>query len=101
MTYTSKDWVLIAQQLVNGQLSDDPIKLDSGDNDWEPARLTATGDAVIWPNMPALNCEKTSEKSHCYLWHVGDAEGRTSGSRRGVLPPRRAYRRASSPSPRA
>lgn len=76
MNYTSNEWVLIAQQLVNGQLSGDPIKLDSGDSDWEPARFTATGDAVIWQKMPALNGEKTSEKSHCYLWHVGDAEGK-------------------------
>ena len=76
MNYTTKEWVLIGQALSNGQLTGDPIKLDSGDSDWEPARFTATGDAVIWQKMPALGGDKTSEKSHCYLWHVGDEEGK-------------------------
>ena len=76
MNYTSKDWVLIAQELVNGQLTGSPIKLDSGDADWEPARFTATGDAVIWQKMPALGGGKTAASSHCYLWHVGDDKGR-------------------------
>ena len=76
MNYTTNDWVLVAQQLSNGQLTGEPFKLDEGDADWEPPRLTASGDSVIWYKMPAANGSKTGEHSHCYRWQSGDAEGK-------------------------
>ena len=75
MNYAANDWALVAQQLVNGQLTGDPTKLDEGDGDWEPARFTASGDSVIWQKMPATTGSKTSRKSHCYRWRVGDSKG--------------------------
>lgn len=76
MDYAASDWVLVAQQLTNGQLTGEPFKLDEGDANWDPPRLTATGDSVIWYKMPALGGSKTGEHSHCYRWRAGDAEGK-------------------------
>ena len=76
MNYTTNNWVLVAQQLSNGQLTGEPLKLDEGDADWEPPRLTASGDSVIWYKMPALDGSKTGEHSHCYCWRAGDDKGK-------------------------
>ena len=75
MNYTTSNWVLIAQELAGGQLSGDPVKLDSGDEDWEPPRFTVTGSSVIWLKMPSLHGGKTAESSHCYRWNSGDKQG--------------------------
>ena len=63
------------QALENGVLVGDPVELDKGDADWEPARFTATGSSVIWQKMPFATGAKSSEFSHCYLWNVGDEKG--------------------------
>lgn len=76
MDYAANSWVLIACELANGQLAGDPVKLDTGDKDWDPPRFTATGSSVIWQKMPSLTGSKTAEKSHCYHWSVGDSEGK-------------------------
>ena len=76
MNYRTGDWVLVGQQLVNGQLAGEPVKLDSGNADWEPPRLAASGVAVIWQRMPFASGAKRSEFSHCYRWSVGDEEGK-------------------------
>lgn len=76
MSYRTGDWVLIGQQLVNGQLAGEPVKLDSGNADWEPPRLAASGSSVIWQRMPFASGAKRSEFSHCYRWTVGDEEGK-------------------------
>lgn len=75
MNYRTGDWVLIGQQLVNGQLTGEPTKLDSGNADWEPPRIAASGASVIWQRMPLATGAKRSEFSHCYRWSVGDDEG--------------------------
>lgn len=75
MNYATNEWVLIAQELTNGQLNGSPVKLDSGDKDWEPPRFTTTGSSVIWQKMPSLSGGKTGESSRCYRWQVGDSEG--------------------------
>ena len=75
MDYAAGAWVLIAQALENGVLVGDPVELDKGDADWEPARFTATGSSVIWQKMPFATGAKSSEFSHCYLWNVGDEKG--------------------------
>lgn len=74
MDYTSGVWVLIAQEMSNGELRGDAVQLDKGNIDWEPARLTATNDAVIWQKMPMATGSKRSEHSHCLIWSVGDSE---------------------------
>lgn len=76
MNYRTGDWVLVGQQLVNGQLAGEPVKLDSGNADWEPPRLAASGSSVIWQRMPFASGAKRSEFSHCYRWSVGDEEGK-------------------------
>lgn len=76
MDYAAGAWVLIAQALENGVLVGDPVELDKGDVDWEPARFTATGSSVIWQKMPFATGAKSSEFSHCYLWNVGDEKGK-------------------------
>lgn len=75
MNYTTGAWVLIAQPLENGVLTGEPVELDKGDVDWEPARFTATGDSVIWQKMPLATGSKSSEFSHCYIWSVGASKG--------------------------
>lgn len=76
MDYATGAWVLIAQALENGTLVGDPVELDEGDADWEPARFTAAGSSVIWQKMPFATGAKSAEFSLCYLWNVGDEKGR-------------------------
>lgn len=75
MNYATGDWVLYAQELENGVLVGEAVELDKGDEDWEPARFTATGQSVIWQKMPLATGAKSAEFSHCYLWNLGDAKG--------------------------
>lgn len=73
--YLTGDWSLLAQPLANGALMGDAVQLDEGDSDWEPARFTTVGSAVIWQKMPFASGSKSSESSRCLIWNVGDAEG--------------------------
>lgn len=73
--YSTGDWVLVAQSLSAGALQGDPVKLDAGNADWEPARIAATGSTVIWQKMPLASGSKRSSASHCYRWTAGDKEG--------------------------
>lgn len=75
MNYRTGDWLLIAQALSNGGLTGEPVELDRGNADWEPARFATTGATVIWQKMPLASGSKRAEASHCYAWNVGDAEG--------------------------
>lgn len=74
--YTTGDWAVIGQGMSGGTLTGDPVKLDSGNADWEPARLAAAGSTAIWLKMPLASGSKRSSASHCYRWNVGDTEGR-------------------------
>ena len=76
MNYATGEWVLIAQQLENGALAGEPVELDDGDVDWEPARFTVTGSSVIWQKMPLASGSRRSEFSHCYRWASGDAKAK-------------------------
>lgn len=75
MDYATGDWVLLAQELENGVLVGEPVELDDGTTDWEPARFTVTGNSVIWQKMPFASGAKRAEYSHCYLWSVGSPKG--------------------------
>lgn len=77
MNYATSDWVLLAQPMEGGALQGKPVKLDRGNADWEPARLTAAGDSVFWLKMPLASGSKRGEPSHCMRWHAGDKEGRS------------------------
>lgn len=76
MDYATGDWVLLAQELENGVLVGEPVELDDGTTDWEPARFTVTGNSVIWQKMPFASGAKRAEYSHCYLWSVGSLKGK-------------------------
>lgn len=76
MDYATGDWVLLAQELENGVLVGEPVELDDGTTDWEPARFTVTGNSVIWQKMPFASGAKRAEYSHCYLWSVGSPKGK-------------------------
>ena len=70
------DWMLIAQEFSEGALTGDPVELDSGDEDWEPAKFATTGSSVIWLKMPLASGDKSTENSHCYRWKVGNSSGK-------------------------
>ena len=70
------DWMLIAQEFSNGALTGDPVELDSGDEDWEPAKFAVTGSSVIWLKMPLASGDASTENSHCYRWKVGNSSGK-------------------------
>ena len=76
MDYATGDWVLLAQELENGVLVGEPVELDDGTTDWEPARFTVTGNSVIWQKMPFASGAKRAEYSHCYLWSAGSPKGK-------------------------
>lgn len=73
--YTTLDWVLVAQPFADGALSGEPVRLDSGDADYEPPMFTVYGSTVIWLHMPQSTGSKSSEDSYCYRWTVGDEKG--------------------------
>ena len=70
------DWMLIAQEFSEGALVGDPVELDSGDEDWEPAKFATTGSSVIWLKMPLASGDASTENSHCYRWTVGSSSGK-------------------------
>ena len=47
INYIDRSWVLFGQGLSNGTLTGSPVKLDEGDADWEPPRITAWQGSVI------------------------------------------------------
>lgn len=73
--FSSSTWALYGQKFTGGVLMDSPTLLDSGDEDWEPAKFETTGTSVIWQKMPFASGSKSTEYSHCYRWSVGDEEG--------------------------
>lgn len=75
INYTDRSWALFGQQFADGSLVGDPVKLDEGDENWEPPRITVCGDSVIWQRMPLSTGSSAGEDSHCYIWSVGADEG--------------------------
>lgn len=75
INYTDRSWQLFGQAFSAGSLSGEPVKLDEGDIDWEPPRLTVWNSSVIWQKMPLATGTKSGEASHCYLWSLGFDEG--------------------------
>lgn len=69
---STRDWVLYASGFSDGALSGTTTALWEGDSDYDPAPFAVSGTTVIWQVQPSLLGDKTSEYSHCYLWHVGD-----------------------------
>lgn len=72
----TRDWVLYAAPFSAGALTGEPQVLWQGTRDYDPAPLAVTGAMVVWQVQPSLAGEKTAESSHCYLWHLGDAQAR-------------------------
>ena len=72
--YSTLSWSLLAAPFADGQLTGDPVELDSGDADWDPAPFTASGSSVYWQKVPSTSGSKTTESSHCYRWTVGDGD---------------------------
>ena len=70
------DWVLYASSFGDGKLSGTPMTLWSAGSDYSPAPFAVTGSKVIWQVMPALSGTKTSEKSVCYVWSLGDSNAK-------------------------
>ncbi|AEB06165.1 hypothetical protein Corgl_0036 [Coriobacterium glomerans PW2] len=75
MDFARRVWVLMAQELSAGRVSGDPVKLDEGDRDYEPARFTVNGSSVIWLHMPTATGKRSAENSSCMRWSVGEREG--------------------------
>ena len=75
INYIDRSWVLFGQGLSNGTLTGSPVKLDEGDADWEPPRITVWQDSIIWQKMPLSTGSKSGESSHCYIWTLGSDEG--------------------------
>lgn len=76
MNYAEGSWVLLAHELQNGALVGEPVELDRGNSDWEPARFTVADGHVVWQKMPLASGSKRAEFSHCYSWAFGDAKAR-------------------------
>lgn len=76
ISYAKRTWTLMACGMSGGQLVGDPVELDHGDKNWDPAPCTASASTVIWQKMPSAGGDKTTEFSHCYAWTVGDAKPR-------------------------
>lgn len=69
-------WSLYAARFANGQLVGAPSTLWEADDQWDPPLFAVSGSRVLWQVAPALSGGKTTEKSYCYLWKVGDANAR-------------------------
>lgn len=74
MDLLSKSWSLYASSFANGSLTGSTSTLWEADSDWDPPRLTATGNKIVWQVMPSTSGSKTSEHSFCYLWKAGDSD---------------------------
>lgn len=70
------EWVLYASSFSSGSLTGSPMTLWSAGADYAPASFAVSGSKVIWQVMPSLSGHKTSEKSVCYVWSVGDANAK-------------------------
>lgn len=65
MDYLTSKWTLLVQELAAATLAGKPIKVDSGNKDYDPPLFTVTSDTVIWYKMPSTSGGKTSSDSHC------------------------------------
>lgn len=70
--YATLSWSLLAATYADGQIVGEPIELDNGDADWDPAPFTAIGSTVYWLKMPSLSGSHTSDASHCYRRSIED-----------------------------
>nr|WP_306792796.1 hypothetical protein [Collinsella urealyticum] len=73
--YIAGAWALLACPFTDGSISGNPITLDSGDQDWEPASFTCRGSSVIWQKMPQPTGKKRAETSQCLMWTSGNEKG--------------------------
>lgn len=73
MDYAASKWVLMAQSLSAAKLSGKPVKLDSGNKDYDPPLFTVTSSSVIWYKMPSTTGSKTAAPSHCYCRSLSDS----------------------------
>ena len=71
---TSRAWKLYAASFSGGALDSEPSTLWEGSADYDPAPLAVSGDTVIWQVQPSATGSRTTESSHCYVWHTGDSE---------------------------
>ncbi len=69
----SRDWVLYGASFSEGVLADEVTTLWEGTSDYDPAPLAVSGSSVIWQVQPSTSGSRTSESSHCYVWHTGEA----------------------------
>ena len=74
--YLTKGWALYCSGFSSGALSGDTTTLWQGDSDWDPPKFACTDNAVIWQVMPSTSGSKTSEKSYCYLWKLGESDAK-------------------------
>ena len=72
----TRSWALYAASFDDGQLSGDTKLLWEGTSDYDPAPFAVSGSCVIWQVQPSTSGSRTTESSHCYLWHAGDADAR-------------------------
>ena len=71
---TSRAWTLYAAPFSAGALSGDVRTLWEADANYDPAPFAVSERSVIWQVQPSTTGSKTTESSHCYLWHSGDAD---------------------------
>ncbi|MDO4595793.1 MAG: hypothetical protein Q4B30_02315 [Coriobacteriaceae bacterium] len=88
--YVTREWSLWAQPFSDGSLAGEQVKLDGGDENWEPCTFAVTASSVVWLKMPQASGKKSSSDSHCMMWSVGDAEGHSLLTSHGrfATPPR-------------
>ncbi len=73
----SRAWALYAAPFSGGALSGDAVTLWEGDADYDPAPFAVAGRVVVWQVQPSTSGTRTTESSHCYLWHLGDSEAKS------------------------
>lgn len=76
MNLLDKSWVLYAAPFSEGTLAGTPSTLWKANKNWDPPRVTVTGNKVIWLVMPSLSGTKTSKHSFCYLWELGGSDAK-------------------------
>lgn len=76
LNLVTRDWILYASAMRNGELEGTPAALWKGEADFDPPLFAISGKRVIWQVMPSLLGEKTREHSFCYCWRLGDTEAK-------------------------
>ncbi|MBM6774424.1 Tat pathway signal protein [Olsenella profusa] len=74
LNLSTRAWVLYASSFSGGALTGDTSTLWEGGSDYDPAPFAVSGDKVIWQVQPSANGSRTTESSHCYVWHAGGSE---------------------------